>query len=333
MFVHDNQSIESYQHPNCLLCGAPGDTLFSDLKDDLFGAPGLWHLKKCQNQTCGLVWLNPMPTEKEIYKAYQTYYTHESFPQENLSINKESYLKQVHSALNYLLLFASGQLKQKKALNYMFLDNKTPGKLLEVGCGNGRFLSRMQKLGWDVLGIDFDPNAVKTAQNKYKVPVRLGKLEDIGFSDSSFDAVTMNQVIEHVHDPISLMRECFRILKPNGNLVLITPNSESWGLMKFQNKWRGLEPPRHLFLFSQKTLWTCAMKAGFKEIKTWTTAVNAEYVFWGSYRILNKTDSGMAKAIQGLKSITIKQYENLLMAKYPEKGEEVVLIAKKTDGA
>src|SRR5438067_13139735 len=61
----------------CFLCQSEGRPLHTNLRDRLFGAPGRWTFTQCLNPACGLVWLDPMPLESELWKAYHTYYTHE----------------------------------------------------------------------------------------------------------------------------------------------------------------------------------------------------------------------------------------------------------------
>ncbi len=113
-------------------------------------------------------------------------------------------------------------------------------RVLDVGCGSGVLLARMQSLGWQVEGVEVDPDGVKAARAR-GVPVRLGMLEKQGFPDNHFDAVHSAHVIEHVYDPLSLLRECHRILKPGGTLVILTPNIAS---IRTQAVWLGLAEPR-----------------------------------------------------------------------------------------
>jgi hypothetical protein len=73
----DNQpskvEIRSRPFPECSLCGTRGEPLYAGLTDRLFGAPGEWNLKCCSNSGCGLIWLDPMPLEDDIGKAYENY--------------------------------------------------------------------------------------------------------------------------------------------------------------------------------------------------------------------------------------------------------------------
>lgn len=91
-------TIRTRPYPNCYLCSTLGKPLYQGLKDCLFGAAGEWNLKKCPNPECGLVWLDPMPIEEDIHKAYQNYYTHQdavaTFPTDT------SWIRQVIQFLN-----------------------------------------------------------------------------------------------------------------------------------------------------------------------------------------------------------------------------------------
>ena len=159
------------------------------------------------------------------------------------------------------------------------------GRLLDVGCGNGRFLAQMRKLGWEVVGVEPDPEAVRIAKERFGLEVFQGTLEEAGFPDNSFDAITMNHVIEHVPDPIRLLAECRRVLKPGGKLVVVTPNIWSLGRRLFGEHWRGWEVPRHLFLFSPKSLRTCAERAGLVVQNLRTTSKGARFIWAASWLI------------------------------------------------
>lgn len=318
--------------PFCYLCGSQGNLLYSGLKDRLFGAPGEWSLRKCSNPECGLVWLDPMPIEEDISKAYQDYYTHEKEGEERKGRNIEIVLKKV------LRFFFRGVLRmtlisrQRWRQDRMYLDKQRPGKLLEVGCGDGSRLNKMRKMGWDVEGQEVDPEAAGYAKTKYDLIVHLGDLKSLRLPESSFDAVIMNHVIEHVYEPVALLAECRRILKPNGLLMAITPNIESYGHGYFGPNCRILEPPRHIHIFSQKTLKQVAVNAGFEKCETWTTPAKAESIATGSYEIekdcFRETDKYPLLSIY-LSSILFQIMASATHIIRPDTGEECILKAVK----
>jgi 2-polyprenyl-3-methyl-5-hydroxy-6-metoxy-1,4-benzoquinol methylase len=272
------QKIETKKQTKCYLCNRNGTLFYQNLKDYLFNVSGEWNIRKCSNQDCGLVWLDPQPITEHINKIYQNYYTH------NIHSNQINSFESTQSKFNsfqmwlYDLFTSIIDIKQEREqFNQMYLNNVKPGKLLDVGCGNGYLLSKFKDLGWDVQGQDIDPQVKAFAAENYNLIVHLGSLENINFADNTFDAILMNHVVEHIQDPISLLSECYRILKPEGILVATTPNILSTSHQFFGQYWRGLEPPRHLHLFSDLTLKKIAHKAGFTNYQTWTTAAHGHY--------------------------------------------------------
>jgi SAM-dependent methyltransferase len=83
----------------------------------------------------------------------------------------------------------------------------------------------------------------------------------------SFDVVTLSHVIEHLHDPRPALREIHRLLAPGGLVMITTPNLDAYGLEVFGRCWRGLEPPRHLVLYTSRSLGGLLSDAGFCTIE------------------------------------------------------------------
>jgi SAM-dependent methyltransferase len=228
------------------------------------------------------MWLDPIPMEEEIGKAYAKYYTHAETP------TRETGPTHVSGKGASLLLSLANPIKhERERLSLMYLDGVKPGRLLDVGCGNGIRLARLRSLGWSVIGQDIDPQAVTYARDTLGRGVYLGELKDIGLPEMTFDAITLNHVIEHAYDPVALLKECRRLLKSGGQLVIVTPNSASFAHKHFGVSWRGLEPPRHIHIFSPKTLPAVTDKAGFTVCRSWTTVANATTFWRGSIMIRN----------------------------------------------
>jgi 2-polyprenyl-3-methyl-5-hydroxy-6-metoxy-1,4-benzoquinol methylase len=313
--------IRTYPYPQCHLCGSKGEWLYKELTDQLFGVAGKWNLKICTNPVCGLVWLDPMPVSEDIGKLYQSYHTHGGphFP-------KKDFKYLVKSVLKALLARIPGANRQRWLSINQILQAHPPGRLLDVGCGNGRFIQEMKTCGWEVEGVDFDPKAIDKMR-KQGLTVYAGDLRDIAYAQDTFDAITLSHVIEHLFNPIEILTECKRILRPGGQLVVVTPNINSWGQRRFKRHWRGLEPPRHLFLFSPRTLETIANKAGFDVQQVFSTVRNT-YIFSASLRLEKLSQNAKPSRFVTNKWILLF-YEWLLMYKHPDSGEIAVLLATK----
>lgn len=336
-----NDIIATEQVSNCYVCGAHGVKLYEGLTDQWFGVPGLWNLKRCPNTQCGLVWLDPMPTKKDVWKAYKAYFTHKDYSS-NVSRQYINFLDQLAAKLCRLLYkiimrVTNWRKKEKKwsvKKDSMFLGSGTPGRsrLLDVGCGKGDLMIRMRQQGWNVEGLEVDADAFEYGRSINGLTVHLGSLESIQFPDHTFDVITSNHVIEHVHDPIALIRECLRVLKPGGQLILATPNIESFGHQVFERNWSHLDPPRHLQLFTMKSLRECAARAGFKSIEVWCPPGYAEGAFPASIerkdKINGKRRSETSKCMEA-SSLKICAYYRYFVKKEERVGEEIFLMAIK----
>src|SRR2546425_1880561 len=282
---------------NCYLCGTEGELLYQGLKDLLFEVPGIWGLMRCPQ--CHLVWLNPRPVAADVGKLYKHYHTHDIPPSSRLGQLKKviqdavlaSYFgytnlpcSQLKKALGKVIGLI-GPVMEMVKLSTMTLSGPPKGRLLDVGCGNGQFLAKMRDFGWEVVGIEPDGKAVKVARERFGLYVYENTPEETSFTSNEFEAVTLNHVIEHLWDPVNVLRECRRVLKPGGKLVAITPNIECLGYRLFQVAWRGLEVPRHLYLFSPRALVDCAEQAGLKVLELRTTARTARWIWAASYLI------------------------------------------------
>ena len=338
--------------PKCTLCGCEGRLVYSKQKDRLFGATGSWDFKICSNRECGLIWLDPMPINEDLGKAYANYYTHAV----GGSVRRVGVLKKIRALAqdgywaneyNYKiaskpfvaralgrLLYLSPIHRREADGSVRCLPAVPQGRLLDVGCGSGEWLLAMRQRGWTVEGVDFDESAVKLAR-QVGLKVESGSLEEQNYPDDYFDAVTLNHVIEHVPDPVRTLAECARILKPTGKLVLFTPNSASLGHLLFKECWRGLEPPRHLHIFSTWSMRRTLAAAGFQEVTILPFIVTSVIyqsllLRWGRTDFTNGTPRNWpAWGITRL----FKILELCLLPWNPSLGDCVIAVAVKTGRA
>lgn len=324
--------IRTKENPDCHLCGSKGKVICEGLRDYLFSVEGDWSFFRCGNRECGLVWINPAPLEEDIHKAYEVYYTHDKSvaPKNAVRHFINRTIRVFYDFLIAVLLLK----RSRKKLYKMYLGETAPGNLLEVGCGNGERLAMFQKMGWSVHGQEVDNTCVKNAFKRFGIEIRLGELDDLGYQDNYFDAIVLNHVIEHVHEPVLLMSKCYELLKSGGVLTVVTPNNESSGLKYFKENWRGLEPPRHIHIFNISSLNAGAEKSGFNLFETRTTAVNAETIAYGSLRIEYENKRGGRnkgqKIFVRLMSFYYQFLFSLLNVFDKSSGEECVLKATKT---
>ncbi|WP_167759905.1 class I SAM-dependent methyltransferase [Methylotenera oryzisoli] len=334
--------IKTKTKSNCICCGSEGFFLYKSLNDRLFGTKGEWNIKQCNNIECGLLWLDPMPVSEDLYKIYESYYTHTDRPNEERSFFSRVVLgyqaaiydflyDQTNSYYRFLgrLLSKLNVFKDYMDYPFVYLKGLPKGKLLELGCGNGDTLDILTKWGWQAEGLDFDDNAVNVAASKGLL-VHKGDIFAQNFSDSSFDVVFSNNVIEHVSDPFALLKESARVIKPGGFLVAITPNAGSKLHQKFKENWRGLEPPRHLYLFKSNSLASIAKTAGFQDVKVISKNYSAIFIWLMSSKLKNYDGNiGSHSRTSRYLSYLAGFYLNVAQRFSPLSGEELILVAYK----
>lgn len=256
----------------CPICQAAGEIFFKS-KDLYRGGQTLYTYHRCSH--CGAIYQYPMPALDEITGFYPASYSpHSKFhgsprlhrSQRALLRHKYGY---IHLQAPWILYFLT-------SLNFFspprpFLPFTPNGKGLDIGCGNGEYIATMNSLGWDFIGTDINAATVKNCRD-LGLEVYHGELQDIGFGNESFDAVTARHVIEHVRNPDTLVKEVARILKRGGSFLVQTPNTRSLARFFFGTKWFPYEIPRHLVLFNYENLSMLANRYGFVPIyhKTFT---------------------------------------------------------------
>ncbi len=219
---------------NCPICErSKGDPLHFE---------GSFQMVRCPS--CQFVFLNPRPTTKSLHRFYQTY-----LPEEESSIESwEKMMKPVfRRAANLLTRYGSN------------------GRLLDVGSGFGFFVAEMKNKGWDAVGVEISQKAIGYARDVLGLAVYPGPLERVGFPGNHFDAVTGFYVVEHLPFPKTFLRECYRVLKPGGRLLLRYPHTTPIkNLLRFLGvKNRLYDLPAHLCDFSPKMIQHCLEKIGF----------------------------------------------------------------------
>jgi 2-polyprenyl-3-methyl-5-hydroxy-6-metoxy-1,4-benzoquinol methylase len=148
-------------------------------------------------------------------------------------------------------------------------------RLLDVGCSRGDFVAAAQTLGFDAEGVEPAPQIAQAGRVAGR-KIYTGRLEDQGFADGSYDAVTLFEVIEHLREPIPTLREIRRILKPRGVLLLSTGNGASWTARLLKQHWDYFQTQvdaGHISFFNPGSLALVAQRAGFEVADLYTARV------------------------------------------------------------
>jgi len=318
----------------CYLCGREGVELYRDAVDPFFGAPGTWTVKRCPEPSCGLIWLDPMPLAEDLHLAYRQYFTHAPEASQKRGADIRAALYFLYKTVAVLPASLTGLRRAQVRLDGMFLDEQKPGKLLDVGCGDGKFLDRMKTRGWEPYGVDLDTKAIAHAKAKYGLDLLCGDLEGARFPTNHFQAVTLNQVIEHIPDPVRLLKEACRVTGPGGRVVVTTPCTSGRGHQTYGKFWFGLDAPRHLHLFNPRNLSEAANRAGLTVERSGTTAARAD-IFLGASESIRSAPGNQAKAqpppnlARTLRAVCGQYREHFALRRHPDCGEEAYIIAVK----
>lgn len=137
------------------------------------------------------------------------------------------------------------------------------GRALDIGCAAGFFLKLMNDMGYETLGVEISEYAARYAQQEMKLKVFRGDLSEAGFQDDFFDVITMWDVLEHLPDFLTTLKECNRILRRQGRLVVETVNADSLLARISGHRWPLFAPPYHLSYFTKETLRKALEASGF----------------------------------------------------------------------
>jgi GT2 family glycosyltransferase/2-polyprenyl-3-methyl-5-hydroxy-6-metoxy-1,4-benzoquinol methylase len=269
---------------HCPLCQAAERTrLYAGLTDRMaWPTRGTWTMWECSE--CHGAYLDPRPSQATIGLAYaRSYYTHRPRPTPPPDLKGRLRTRVRHGYLNRALgyelspassaggavLAVFGRRAELSASSVRHLSFRRGGRVLDVGAGAGEFVALMRDAGWNAEGIDPDPGAVDAARLR-DIPVTCSTVDEIlaQGSEHMYDAITLNHVIEHLHDPAHVLEVCHRLLKPSGVIWIATPNLDSIGHQRFGRHWVHLDPPRHLVLFTRAALEAALAAAGFVDARS-----------------------------------------------------------------
>ncbi len=228
---------------DCPLCGAK--------KHREYWRSRNYSFVRCR--ACKLIYQNPQPVQKDLSDRYdEEYFEYER-------ANEEQFFALMKLGLQDID-FESASAALEEA-NRSFLD---------IGCATGMLISHMKNSGWTVQGIEICKPAAEYGTETRGVPIFLGSLEEAKFADASFSVVHCSHLIEHLTDPLSFVREVYRVLAPGGFFVVTTPNSAGFQARAFGNRWRSTIAD-HVILYSRKTLRMLCVSNGFNVLraKTW----------------------------------------------------------------
>lgn len=324
----------------CPVCGRSGRERYPQLEDRLFGAPGTWRMVGCEDHRCATLWLDPAPDPDHLAQAYRSYYTHTAGPVSRSTWRKRVIETYVHRRLGYpaperparlLAAFVTllPRYRELALFARLYLPCVQGGRLLDVGCGAGNQLAELTAAGWLAEGLEVDAAAVRAARSR-GLKVTEGDLLQTPLAQGAFDAVSMIHVLEHLPQPQRHLIAARRLLRPGGRLVVVTPNAAALGHRFYREHWRGLEPPRHLQIFTPASLSALVRDSGFDLEVSSTSARDAAHMFAASAALRKAHLRQTACANSPAPSLGMRlagQFESFAAALQIAGGEEIVMVA------
>ena len=233
----------------CVLCHGMLSLYIERVFDTRFGVDGHWDIYRCES--CNLFQLSPLPSNDMLARLYENYY--------NFGGSKDGLYTDLRSAFLdspiYLLWMAiDGDIS--------FHSRVGQGRLLDVGCNEGRGLQIYKNNGFEAEGLELNERAAAEAR-KHGFSVSTDSLEDFR-PERPYDVVVLSNVLEHSLQPQKMLLHIASIIKQGGYLWVSCPNADSWQRGLFGQYWINWHVPFHIMCFSQRTLCTLLEKSGFK---------------------------------------------------------------------
>ena len=226
----------------CPACGRKGKFLFRKY--------GFTH-KRCAY--CATLYCSPRPPQELLERYYRDYKVTKLWTQLLLNADAE------RKALQYVP-------RVKEIISVMRKFGVRRGRLaVDFGAGSGAFLICLKKTGFfnEVLAVDHSPECLRACK-KSGLKCFSGRLEDIECVMP--DLISLNDVIEHIYDPLSLLKSAFKILKPGGFISIAAPNGEGFDFKILKDKTENITPPEHLNYFNPGSLSLLLKRCGFKVV-------------------------------------------------------------------
>jgi len=212
-----------------------------------------WYLQRCKS--CNMIFLNPRPTEA----ASSVFYDQAEYLPFSSAAGQQSLLSRVYAAARRY------NLKWKR--NVVSKIHRH-GRLLDVGCGTGEFLQKMQQAGWEVRGVERDPSAAQFAREHLQLKVITGGVEMLEQLHEKFEVITLWHVLEHLYQPKETLQKLKSMMSDEGVLIIAVPNVGGIDAKNYGEHWVALDVPRHVQHFTLSTLQEMAARAGLKLLRS-----------------------------------------------------------------
>lgn len=216
-------------------------------------SPERFAVYQCDN--CGIIFLEKINLDKEYYNKYYD----------------KNYFKKINNISGFITklveLFIYLSTKNKERLILKNLNKKNNISIIDIGCGEGIFLEKLNPEKFEKFGLEINSQAVEKCRKK-NISMFNQPLTSLDFKNKKFDVVTLWHSLEHMENPLETFQKIKKVLSKNGVLVLQTPNTKGLGFRFGRENWFHLDSPRHLFIYTENAIDKLCQKTGFKLAKS-----------------------------------------------------------------
>jgi SAM-dependent methyltransferase len=233
----------SSEGTGCVACGSTSWDFRFDASDAHYRNKGSWRIVQCTE--CALVRQDPVPSGDELAAFY---------PNDYYSFSHESRSASPTGQLLRRFLYPQG-MREDWTL--------TPGRMIDLGCGDGWVLDQYSERGWTALGVEPSERAAEAGRSQGR-EILAGAIEAQQLEPATFDLVRSNHSFEHIPNPGDVLDAVARALKPGGRLVIGVPNTKSLAFRLFRSKWYYLGAPVHTYGYNPSNLTMLLRRHGFE---------------------------------------------------------------------
>lgn len=263
----------------CIMCGDNRKQKILTGKDNITNLPGIFSVMKCEN--CGLCWTEPQLSKQDLTPYYGDEYPINISPKQsdikiNFIMGWKRTIMNTYAKILYDYYVSNNVKSFCKIVPFLLVSWKLRGTLphnggarrvMDIGFGRGAFLIGAYKQGWECYGIE--PNGALCQYVRQILPsaeITNGFVEDFEYPENFFSFINMSHVLEHLHDPVCVLKKINRWLSPEGVLRIKIPCMSSLEIKLFGSYWPGWELPRHLYHFDSDSLKRILKVSGFKVV-------------------------------------------------------------------
>jgi SAM-dependent methyltransferase len=238
----------------CMLCG--GAVYTPVLEEPPYS------VRRCSS--CTLAWVSPRLTAQGLRELYGDGYWRSDSPR---TIGYGDYRQDEDL---YLRTF-------ERRMKFVLRHVPPGGRALDVGAAAGYFVRVAQNHGFDAVGVELSAEIAQHGRDRWGLDIHVGTLDSAPFESQSFDLITMWDVVEHIPDPVALLRKARQLVKPSGALVVETQNIDSRFARLLGRRWQHYKHAEHLYHFNPDTIDALLARAGFR-IDHLTARFGGKYV-------------------------------------------------------